>query len=385
MEHAALPLPSKFASDADYNDPGQDWDATPTKVVPPGGTLTQGFVPADLRLPMHDNYMNAAFIEHLNHARLTNLQFRAANTAFTSSFKACVYAGTLSEATAILVGVSAEIQTSQNLRDWTRQTAGGGYAGNFTAIAINSAGTVVVAVGSAGGIQTSTATGAAWTQRTAAGGYAGTFNDVVWDEQNSLFIAVGTGAAIQTSPDGITWTARTAGGGYAGDFRGVATDGNGIIVAVGSGVANHAQVSADGVTWTGNSPALAIVGGVGYGDGVFVWGATNDTDLYTSPDGSTWTAKALQADTNYVGTQPGFNAMRIGFDGRNLVAVGYMQSAGAGLYYSSDAGETWTYCHVEDRWTAAYLAGLAFGAGRWIFPVSDEVGDSGFYVSEVLP
>lgn len=66
------------ATDANYSDPGQAWDAQPTKVLPPAAIQTQGFKPATLLSGDYLNYLHSVASEWLTWAKegLVDLQTR---------------------------------------------------------------------------------------------------------------------------------------------------------------------------------------------------------------------------------------------------------------------------------------------------------------------
>jgi hypothetical protein len=179
---------------------------------------------------------------------------------------------------------TAVIQTSTDGTTWTSRTVASSYSGNFLGVA--SSGTVVVAVGSSGGIQSSP-DGTTWTARTPASSYSGPFWAVTWSSTLSLFVAVGNGGVVQTSPNGTTWTARTAG---SNDLKDVVWASEiGTLVAVGN--SGSIYTSTDSITWTARTPGSSLSGQTincaTWTGAVFVAGMTGQA-LETSIDGITW-------------------------------------------------------------------------------------------------
>jgi hypothetical protein len=187
----------------------------------------------------------------------------------------------------IAVGTAGEIQTSpEDGATWTHRTQAAAYAGTFNAAA-NDGTSLYLAVGSAGELQTSP-DGITWTHQTAAASYAGNFMSAAWGA--STFVAVGDTGEIQSSADGITWTHRTPASAYASLFASVVFA-ESLFVAVGE--SGEIQTSPDGVTWTRRRTGGAVGDWhrVAYGDGIFV--AVSETSyIATSPDGITWTDSA---------------------------------------------------------------------------------------------
>lgn len=221
------------------------------------------------------------------------------------------------------------------------------------------------AVGNNGSIQTSP-DGETWTKQTAAGGYIGDFYAVAYDTANSLWCIVGETGEIQTSPDGSTWTHRAAGGAYVSTFRSVAHDQSGLWVAVGDNC--MAQTSPDGITWTVHYPVCGGMPinwhGVAYGLGKWVicgyyTGGANDGRIQTSSDGITWTIESP------VGTPDKFYDIK--FNGNNqFIVVG----ANSQLQTSPD-GSKWRRRESPSAASLDFLK-TDYAGDRWIV-----VGESG--------
>ncbi len=91
------------------------------------------------------------------------------------------------------------IVTSPDSTTWIERTP----VGSDILNGIASNGTIFVAVGENGEIQTSLNGTSGWTAQAADDSYTDNFNDVVWS--GSVFVAVGDQSEVQTSVDGITW------------------------------------------------------------------------------------------------------------------------------------------------------------------------------------
>ena len=165
--------------------------------------------------------------------------------------------------------------------------------------------------------------------------------------------AAGTGYFLYTSPDGINWTARTLPTAIGIGVPDLATDGAGNWVMAGGGVglttATYIFFSSDnGATWAQKTnPALAsntALSGISYGGGVWVI-AAGPNQVWTSPDGSAWTARTGPPVSATVGNIAYGNSM-------------FLAATSIGLFKSTDSGVTWTACL-----TSLLSASPAIGSG----------------------
>lgn len=142
--------------------------------------------------------------------------------------------------------------------------------------------------------------GITWTVRTIG---TGNLQSVCWSPEKALFVAVrNNGAALEsnsvfTSPDGINWTQQTTPSSYG--FHSVCWSKElGIFCAVsGEGTTTNASItSPNGITWTGHSgPEAASMNQVCWSPALLIFCAANGTDMWTSPDGATWTIRPYSA------------------------------------------------------------------------------------------
>lgn len=172
-------------------------------------------------------------------------------------------------------------------REWVDGSAGSGFAGSFWGIASAGSDGIVVAVGSAGEIQTTPngdpGASFTWTRRETGAGY--TLNSVSYG--NGLFVTVGDSGEIRSSSNGTAWTHRTAASSYASAFADVIYAG-GLWVAVGS--AAEIQTSSDGITWTRRNTGSGVFYSVCYSAALAKFFAVGTAGVYSSADGITWTA-----------------------------------------------------------------------------------------------
>ncbi|MEI6155139.1 MAG: hypothetical protein WCQ90_13755, partial [Deltaproteobacteria bacterium] len=226
---------------------------------------------------------------------------------------------------------------------------------------------------------------------------------------NGTLAIIGQDGDIATSADGVTWVDRSV---VSGNLSGIAF-GNGTFAAV--GISGEKVTSADGVTWTvtqpedeqylsaiafGSSGFVAVggfgnwaeggistvvtstdgktwtkvlfdlfqynIGGIAYGNSSFV--AISNDGVYdpfsqfglilTSPDGTTWTSKSLQAESS---TQTYLSG--IGYGNNLFVAVGYNTSKKTGLIFTSPDGVNWT---ERASGVDSYLSAVTYGNSTYV-------------------
>jgi hypothetical protein len=200
------------------------------------------------------------------------------------------------------------IYTSTDGSTWTLQTSG--TASDITGLAVNGAGTLLVAVGTT--VILTSPDGVTWTSRSGAYASVGQINRVMWSSAASLWViqaqgSAGTGGGvIQTSPDGIAWTNRTT---------------------------NLTSAGANFTAYT----LLTVITQVPFAAGTQLVavactdaGAANGA-IFTSPDGLTWTNRQAFVIATWA---PQF----IGWNGNACIALG-----GLGRCATSFDGVTWTY------------------------------------------
>lgn len=213
-------------------------------------------------------------------------------------------------------------------RSWTRMLGVGGPGPSLVGVAFNG-GRYVVA-GNGGGLQhrgrVSLPLSDAWSGSTwsmsAAIAVAGAFH--VFDEAG----------LVMRSDDGLNWT--TMPQVLGAQFSDVAF-GNGIFVAVSRGGWHAIWRSADAVSWTGVSlPDFGVrLSSVAFGNGRFVAGAPTG-EIYTSDDGTTWTAAASPVRVQVAGMT---------FGNGRFVGVSVQ-----GAIFTSVDGRTWSTAVTEAGW-----------------------------------
>ena len=174
---------------------------------------------------------------------------------------------------------------------------------------------------------------------------------------NGLFVAVtgaSTGPQIMISQNGTNWTVETATStGLTAVTYGMA-NGTGIYVAVGT---NQVFTSPDGITWTARTAAAANAwSAITFGNGLFVAVASSGSGnrVMTSPDGITWTARTSAANNSWDG---------ISYGNGKFVAVA-ISGTGNRIMTSSD-GITWTLPTYPAGGETNYYS-VAYGNGIFV-------------------
>ena len=257
------------------------------------------------------------------------------------------------------------IVTSRNGITWTGRTSPvtdkwlyGVTYGNGTFVAVGLDGTLLTSPD-----------GITWTKR-ALPETGATFNLYAVTYANGTFVAGGysslyfvytVNSAILTSPDGITWTRRTLPETNK-HIDGIAY-GNGTFVAIASEGAIY--TSPDGITWaTGTLPVSSVVfSAITYANGTFTavgWQHDyNDTAdpgisvIFTSPDGFTWTGRALPEGSESL------NLQAVAYGNGTFTAVG-----SGGIILTSSKGVTWQ----KKAWSVSYgwLASVTYGKSIFV-------------------
>jgi hypothetical protein len=165
-------------------------------------------------------------------------------------------------------------------------------------------------------------------------------------------------APVATSPNGVNWTIRQSPSSY---YAAVASDGAGRLVAGGTSLDLSTD---DGATWAVELalPFNGFVGSIVWTGVNFVAVGADDNGgrVWTSPDGSAWTAQA-SGDLPNAGDQ----WFIVDWDGSRVVAVGQMAGTDY-LAYSDDDGVTWTPCDISALSPGIYPTNLVAGGPLWV-------------------
>ena len=206
-------------------------------------------------------------------------------------------------------------------------------------------------------------------------------------------VAVGSAGFIQTSPDGLNWTTRDSG--TSGDFYAVAS-GNGRFVALGG--FGEMYSSLDGITWQAQEIGFKAFNAIAWSGTEFVavgfgWldGSTTASLVAKSADGTTWSFNEIGAGVgslwdvassgsllavleypNIVHTSPdsiNWTTTTLGDAGTNLVKIasdgsGFVIVDSTGVVFSSPDGAAWT--EEAELLPLTYIADLEWDGSRYI-------------------
>lgn len=187
----------------------------------------------------------------------------------------------------------------------------------------------------------------AWTTPVSSQTSTASVDCLAWVPALGLFVAGLSDGKVETSPDGVTWTLRTTPNANArtsiavGPINGAS---GGIVM--GSSVATNTLIhSVDGINWTQRtlSPGFPSSEIVVYVPLLGQYSVMNNGGggLNTSPDGVTWTSRAIALP---IALATGLGVIQNSFAafGRTIMLAAYAPSLGLdAIIYSQDGGLTW--------------------------------------------
>jgi hypothetical protein len=142
----------------------------------------------------------------------------------------------------------------------------------------------------------------AWTAVTVPTLGAGTYSSVTYGNGYFVAVASGSNSSIISSTSGNSWI---AGGNLPASASWISVAyGNGRFVAIAASSTNAAYSIDQGETWIASPaglPASIAWTKVTYGQGLFFAVASGSSVCATSPDGQTWTVRAMSASSNWKG------------------------------------------------------------------------------------
>lgn len=280
----------------------------------------------------------------------------------------------------LAAGTAGEILSSTDGNVWTSRTPGN-ISGNIAAMAFGDntflamtssfVGTFYPGYYSNHFFGASSDNVADWTLRGSVGGTASPFADIAFGA--GTFVAVGDNNAFYSQDNGATWSPATISG--VSWLSGVAF-GNGGFVAL-DAASDNVAVSANGIAWTTAAMGLTsaeTLQRIGFGGGLFLV-TTSTGDVYTSPDGVSWTKRTRFADLSGLD----MSVVRVSYGaGAFLVVTGSPTQ----IFFSFDTGGSWTGIDplgggysLEDvlYWDGAFIG----VGGEFAYPAYGDVFRSG--------
>jgi hypothetical protein len=172
---------------------------------------------------------------------------------------------------------------------------------------------------------------------------------------NGLYVLVGSPGVIYTSADTKIWTRRDPP--THTDFYSAAF-GNGVFVALGSG--GRIFVSQDAINWSQIWVSPSYLNGLDFANGLFI---AAGRDIFTSPDGNTWTPQSSDKSFDFPKNSTTYGAGK------------YICVGSRGAILSSVNASQWTHLQSE---TSVPLTSMTVGQDRLI-----GVGFSGGVISSL--
>ena len=254
---------------------------------------------------------------------------------------------------ACLLGAAPSAEAALGI-DWIRTLPGSPFDHQSRHLDVVSNGSVLVAVGERGLIQTSQD---GWTWATRSSGTVDDLTSVIWG--NNEFLAVGDGGSILTSPDGVQWTVRVVRS--EASLRGAAWSGSVYVVV---GIQRAADetghfppatlYSQDAATWT----SVLLGTNFDYLDSV-IWDGSrfiaSGSELWIGVNGSSWSFYSL-------GSVAELN--EIAWNGTFYTAIRRSKyRARPDAICTSPDGTTWSEAHIfpeKDRPRSVFWDGAQF-------------------------
>ncbi len=187
---------------------------------------------------------------------------------------------------------------------------------------------------------------------------------------NGNFACVAHDGIIYQSTDGVTWNLRTPAGGVSPDFTSIVYNSSAsLFMAVGGFTTEGVQTSPDGITWTQRAVPgdLTMVSHVTSTWVVVGWNGTTYQAWTSTNNGDSWTSRAFATASGGAMT----NILYDSFSSK-FYAFGPNPTSGADLLHmqvSSDSGASWTKTYITGTSMNSNcdFTGIATNeSGRWV-------------------
>lgn len=345
-----------WSSDTNFPAGASAWSATPTKVVPSGGQIAGGFVPATKPPATWINWLLATVGSHVRaNSGWHVLNWRAEWVQpgnFTAQYAAqrvpaCTVQSAASGGLPVIMALDTLGKTHQIYReDAALVTTAVGPTGAASVHAIaagNVAGTITLAAvtNAAGTVYKSVDKGETWTTPSTLTATA--HQTIAWFATAAKWIyAVNAAGRIKYSPDLVTWTTATGAGGAPTTPRKIETSATTAITIYDTSATVCAR-SLDAVNWTLQTLSAAVHDwrGVAYNSVTSLWMAIahDSKGAYSSDDGLSWTEFVAPA-----------GAVDVAAFGRYFVVlITGSHSIGSSIAVSEDSGATWNEFLIDSE------------------------------------
>lgn len=335
-------IPS-WANDVNISDPGEPWDATPTKVEPGAAQRDTGFVPADKPAAQHVNFLLNNYAKWLQYlGDVGQLNWRAEDAGGLTKALSCCYDRGQD---VFVVGGDGSVSESAAGGTWTDSAAPTNVdldclASKPPTDAPTHTGRAYLAAGAAtNALQIRTSGG--WNSQTAAGFAISTCS--IWDPIGQRWIVGGSDgsgdarfvtAAHAAAPSWGVITPPTATGGIV---RAMAHNDAGLIVAVGAGIGDAWTSTDGGASWTYRATGSAASHQtIAYDPALSLFVALAGAEVLTTADGVLWTSiTTISKNFGLSATSArGHKLLRI-------VGGLWIASVSGAIAASTDQGATW--------------------------------------------
>ena len=391
----------EWATDTVYDEPGEAWDGTATKVEPTTVRQAEGWTPAARPPATHFNWWQnatAAWILFLANIQIANWRLVEAtdnanaevwgstDAVFRCGVRVPEAAGGWGQAIvfgdvdSVSTNAMAATCTQVATRSWGVETVDTtSPAASIFGCCHDTTNDLVLCCGTGGLIYSRPQTGSTtWTQRNAVAGVD--LRDMVHGSGTGTPVLVAVGedtatddARIYSSVDGVTWTLRFSSADRP--LYGVANKPGAMWIAVGDNLIT-AKIwrSSDGENWFESTTATTgLLRHVVYDTRSGLFCAIGLAGARcTSSDGITWTDRTDTGEAWLDGDPAG-----MAVDGNGSILV--LSEGGAGgqmkAYLSTDGGITWTAGYsVQVDGQVFCTSARPFWAGEWGWVIPGEVG-----------